>query len=538
MLFYLIKESRWLFITATIAGVMSGLCGVLLLTVINSVIAAETQTSAMQELWPFVAYVTIGMLMRMLASILFQRLKEHAHANMRLFITSRVLATDYNLLQRLGGAKIQSALTDHSANVSNFFINLPKIIMNGVIVLGCLTYLAVLSLNVLLIAIIVIALGGLCYHFVHLKAIKHLKVASKEQDNLFSYFDSLIAGAKELKLHREKRNWFKEEVLGKSIDKVRSERTKGMSMFVISVSWSNFLIYGFIGVVLFWLVGDVDNRVELMTGFTLLFIYMITPLESLLLNLPKANLANISAKHIDDVTSLLNEENNKTVDVEMKSFTQLTFENVSHSYYHEQSDEFFSLPEINLTINRAELIYLVGGNGSGKTTLAKLITGLYNPEQGRVILDNKELNSSDRDNFRQLFSSVFSDFHLFDTLLSNSSKELETKGNTLIKKLNLHHKVKIENGKFTTKSLSQGQRKRLALVVSYIEDRPFYLFDEWAADQDPTFKDVFYKELLPELTAKGKTVFVISHDDKYFHLADRLLKMDNGHLSEIPVPTV
>ena len=538
MLLYLIKESRWLFITATISGVLSGLCGVLLLTVINSTISAESQTAAMKELWPFIGYVTLGMLMRMLSSILFHRLKEHAHANIRLFITSSVLDTDYHQLQHLGGAKIQSALTDHSQNVANFFIGLPKIIMNSVIVIGCLTYLAVLSLNVLFIAVIVMSLGGLSYHLVHLKAIKHLKIASKEQDNLFSYFDSLIEGAKELKLHREKRHWFKEEVLGKSIDKVRSERTKGMSMFVISVSWSNFLIYSFIGFILFGLVGDVDNRVELMTGFTLLFIYMITPLESLLLSLPSANLAKISAQHIDEATKLLNEVNTKTPDVEIENFSQLTFEGVSHSYYHEQSDEFFSLPEINLTINRAELIYLVGGNGSGKTTLAKLITGLYNPEKGRLTLDNKELNTADRDNFRQLFSSVFSDFHLFDTLLSNSTAELEIKGNALIKKLNLHHKVKIENGAFSTKSLSQGQRKRLALVVSYIEDRPFYLFDEWAADQDPTFKDVFYKELLPELKAQGKTVFVISHDDKYFHLADRLLKMDNGHLSEIPVPTI
>jgi putative ATP-binding cassette transporter len=263
---------------------------------------------------------------------------------------------------------------------------------------------------------------------------------------------------------------------------------------------------------------------------------MISPLELLLLSLPRANLAKISAVRIDEVTKHLDPESQLSSTAIPHSFSELSLNNVSHAYYHEQSDEVFSLPAINVTFRPAELIYLVGGNGSGKTSLAKLVTGLYSPEQGEVLCDGKIVTDAERDDYRQLFSSVFSDFYLFESLLDNDSPDLEVKGNALIKKLNLHHKVKIENGAFNTQALSQGQRKRLALVVAYLEDRPFYLFDEWAADQDPAFKDIFYRELLPELTARGKTVLVISHDDRYFHLADRLLKMDNGHLTEISVP--
>ena len=371
---------------------------------------------------------------------------------------------------------------------------------------------------------------------VHLRAIDHLDAASDEQDNLFSYFRSLIEGAKELRLHRKKRLCFEEQVLAKSIDKVRRERATGMSIFMVATSWGNFLIYAFIGLVFFVLVGDIANRTEIITGFTLVFIYMISPLELLLLSLPRANLAKISAVRIDEVTKHLDPESKLKTEAVPSSFSELSLNNVSHAYYHEESDEVFSLPAINVAFKPAELIYLVGGNGSGKTSLAKLVTGLYSPEQGEVLFDGKIVTDAERDDYRQLFSSVFSDFYLFDSLLENDSPELEAKGNALIKKLNLHHKVKIKNGAFSTQALSQGQRKRLALVVAYLEDRPFYLFDEWAADQDPAFKDVFYKELLPELTARGKTVLVISHDDRYFHLADRLLKMDNGHLTEIAVP--
>ena len=58
------------------------------------------------------------------------------------------------------------------------------------------------------------------------------------------------------------------------------------------------------------------------------------------------------------------------------------------------------------------------------------------------------------------------------------------------------------------------------------------VFDEWAADQDPTFRHLFYTELLPELRAKGHLLVVISHDDRYFHIADRVITMKAGRIAE------
>jgi putative ATP-binding cassette transporter len=90
--------------------------------------------------------------------------------------------------------------------------------------------------------------------------------------------------------------------------------------------------------------------------------------------------------------------------------------------------------------------------------------------------------------------------------------------------------VQVKDGTLSTIELSQGQRKRLALLTAFLEDRPFYIFDEWAADQDPFFREVFYLQLLPELKAKGKTVLVISHDDRYYSLGDRIIKLDYGKI--------
>jgi len=181
-----------------------------------------------------------------------------------------------------------------------------------------------------------------------------------------------------------------------------------------------------------------------------------------------------------------------------------------------------------LTLTPGELVFLVGGNGSGKSTLAKIITGLYPPEKGEVRLDGKLITDKSRDDYRQLFSAVFSDFYLFESLLGMKARDLDTQAREYLVELHLDHKVKVRHGQFSTTDLSHGQRKRLALLTAYLENRPFYLFDEWASDQDPHFKEIFYTQLLPELKARGKAVLVITHDDRYFHLADRVIKLDYG----------
>lgn len=529
MLKYLIRQSKVLLLGAALASVIRGICGVLLVSQINAGLTAEGAVRETMAL-TFAVIAVAVMLSQMIASVLFERLSQRAHAELRRFIAGRVMAADFRHLEVIGAARVQSALSEHSAKVADFFVSFPAILTNAIVVAGCLVYMALLSWQLFLFAVIVIGLGSLGYHFAHLRAIRHLGAASKEQDRLFGYFRSLTDGAKELRLNQRKRAAFSDDVLGHSIETVRRERALGMSIFVASASWGNFLIYAFIGLVLFVLVGDVPERVRVMTGFALVFVYMVTPLESLLLNIPRANLAKVSAERIDEITRDMPASEVPALGTPGPALRGIALRSVLHRYYHEQSDDFFTLGPIDLEFRPGEISFLVGGNGSGKTTLAKLLVGLYPPEEGAIFLNDERVDDTNRDRYRQLFSAIFSDFHLFDRLLETGSAGLDEEGNRLLAKLHLQHKVKVQDGAFTTRSLSLGQRKRLALVVAYLEDRPFLLFDEWAADQDPAFKDVFYREVLPELRAMGKTVLVISHDDRYFHLADRLIRMENGQV--------
>jgi putative ATP-binding cassette transporter len=174
---------------------------------------------------------------------------------------------------------------------------------------------------------------------------------------------------------------------------------------------------------------------------------------------------------------------------------------------------------------------VIGGNGSGKTTLVKLLTGLYIPESGEIRLDGEPINDVNRDDYRQNFSVVFTDFYIFESFLGLGAPKLDAQAEEYLTRFQLNHKVQVKDGVLSTTELSQGQRKRLALLTAYLEDRSIYVFDEWAADQDPEFKEIFYYQLLPDLKARGKTVIVISHDDRYYHVADRLIKLDYGTLA-------
>jgi len=202
-----------------------------------------------------------------------------------------------------------------------------------------------------------------------------------------------------------------------------------------------------------------------------------------------------------------------------------------HRYHREREDDSFMLGPISLTMGPGELVFLIGGNGSGKSTLAKVITGLYPPAGGEIRLNGTVIGDQNRDDYRQCFSTVFSDYFLFERIVGTGGADGDRRAREYLERLHLNHKVSIKDGAFSTTQLSQGQRKRLALLCAYIEDRPFYLFDEWASDQDPLFKDVFYTQLLPELRSLHKAVLVITHDDRYFDRADRLIKLDYGKIT-------
>jgi putative pyoverdin transport system ATP-binding/permease protein len=271
---------------------------------------------------------------------------------------------------------------------------------------------------------------------------------------------------------------------------------------------------------------------ELLSGYVLTISYLMRPIGNTLAILPNLSQAGVALRKIDTLgLSLVSQaETLARTTTNPDKFDRIDIQQATHSYQLPGEEKTFTLGPIDLSLYPGELVFIVGGNGSGKSTLAKLITGLYIPDAGEILLDGTPIDDRHRELYRQLFSTVFADFYLFDRFIGLRLADGDAQANMYLAKLQLTHKVAIEEGKLSTTALSQGQRKRLALLTAYLEDRPIYLFDEWAADQDPFFREIFYQQLLPELKQRGKAILVISHDDRYFHLADRVLKLDYGKI--------
>jgi putative pyoverdin transport system ATP-binding/permease protein len=357
--------------------------------------------------------------------------------------------------------------------------------------------------------------------------------ARRDADTLVKHLRALTNGIKELKSHRGRRAAFFKEHLETTAGSLMENNISAFRMYAGAASWGQTLVFVVIGLYLFVLPRANNADGVALTGYTLALLYLMTPLQVIMNLLPQLGRANVALLTVQELGFTLAQDKPEILsdkDDPLAPWQRLELKSVTHAYRGENESESFMLGPIDLTIKAGETIFVIGGNGSGKTTLIKLIVGLYSAENGHIYLDRTQIQEDDLEKYRQNFSVVFADSFLFEDLLGLRSPDLESQAQDYLLKLKLAHKVNLSNGKLSTIELSQGQRKRLALLTAYLENRPIYVFDEWAADQDPYFKDVFYTHLLPELKMRGKTVIVISHDDRYFQAADRIIKLDEGRL--------
>jgi putative pyoverdin transport system ATP-binding/permease protein len=449
-------------------------------------------------------------------------------------LSRRILGAPLRSLEELGPHRLLASLTDDIPTITNAFTFIPVLCINFAVLLGAMIYLGYLYWPGLIAWLIFMAIGIVSYRLPVNRSLKYFKQARELGDALYKQFRALTDGTKELKLHRNRREAFLLQSLQGTAESVRHYNIVGNTIYTAANSWGGTLFFVFIGLTVFALPAFKPVDIHILTGYTLTILYMTAPLQVILNVFPMLTQANVAINKVESLgLSLAKQPAEVSSDDKFEAdeeWKKIDLVNVTHTYYREKENRSFTLGPINLSLQPGEMVFLIGGNGSGKTTLAKLLTGLYKPDTGHIEVDGETINDENRDRYRQYFSVVFADFFLFDSFLGLQASQLEQHAGKYLVQLQLDHKVEIKDGKLSTTDLSQGQRKRLALLTSYLEDRQVYLFDEWAADQDPLFKEVFYHQLLPELKRRGKTVIVITHDDKYYHTADRLVKLESGSL--------
>ena len=516
-------------------GVISGLCNAALIALINTGLA-QLQNTPQSLVWAFAALCILLPVSRFFSNALLIRLSAKSTADLRLQLCRRILQAPLHVLEGLGKHKLLASLTDDVNTITNTLTTLPLLCMHIAIVISSFVYLAWLSWPLFIGVVFFVFLAVLAYQLPAIKATSYFRKSREEYDALNKHFRAVTDGTKELKLHFNRREAFFSKLLQPTLKSLQRNDISGQTLFEAASSWGHILFFVLIGLLLFVWPNFAPTTTETLTGYVLTLLYIITPLQVVLGRLPGLSRTSIALKRIEklgfSLTEHLHRERSIAPGEGLPNWQSLELAGVTHSYHLEKENRSFVMGPIDLSISPGELIFVTGGNGSGKTTLSKILTGLYIPETGEIRLDGKPITDETRERYRQLFSVVFSEIFLFESLLGLDSPEIDSQATEYLIKLELDQKVEVKDGVLSTVDLSQGQRKRLSLLTAYLEDRPIYIFDEWAADQDPVFKNVFYYQILLELKSRGKTVIVISHDDRYYGIADRIVKLDYGKIEQ------
>jgi putative pyoverdin transport system ATP-binding/permease protein len=550
----LLLKASWQSVTiAAIMGSLSGVCSALLIRMVNETVAGNPVS-----LWEFVGVTIASLVATITSQYLLIRLAQGAIYELRLRLTRAILTTPLATLEQLGAGKLLATLTEDVQTIANTIFIIPFICIDLAVIASCWVYLAIQSLPVFLAMLFCVGFAIVTVQSLMGNARQYLKQARDEDDTLLKHFGSLTAGTKELKLSRLRRRSFFEDDLEPSAGRSRHYQVRALTLFSVATGWGNLLLFFIIGMILFALPKFIVVTPAILSAYALTMIFLMMPFGNLFQRLPFILRANVALTKVDEMGLQLEAQAERSPlsplgkggtgigtdketqnsptplsppfqggfrGIESQAKT-IALSNVIHQYRGDREDTPFTLTIPYLEIPAGQLLFIVGGNGSGKSTLAKILMGLYPPETGRLAWDNQTIAEENLSDYRENFSAIFADFYLFDRVLE--TEQTKKQAQIYLEKLQIAHKVQIQDGMLSTTALSTGQRKRLALLNAYLEDRSVYVFDEWASDQDPVFRDLFYHTILQELKQRGKTVIVISHDDRYFNVGDRLIKLDYG----------
>ncbi len=507
--------------------------GFVVVTIGVSVMAILYDTLAIHQEQPEIRYCimfTVLMTAYFVSYRRFQlfviRFAQQAVADIRLDIMGHVRHIGLRDFEKIGPEKIYLALIYDEKFVSAISQYAASVLVATIGVITIHIYLCSLSFPAGILSIFIYGMTCVIYGFKQIRIREMIEQVRAEEKIFLESVRDLFEGFKELRLNNKKSDDFFQRGLKNQASLLRELKIQYQNVFLnnYSMAYGLFKSLLMLMVLLIPLFGIVTSDL-LFTFFGCLF---FMPYSVLIDRVPGIILAAVSLRRLFELQQALEKTDQEPEISEYPpvaaGFERLTYENIGFCYGGKNRDAFGVGP-LDIAVSKGEILFITGGNGSGKSTLLKLITGLYPMQSGRVCLNNAEILIRD---YRHMFSVIFSDYHLFMRLYGMDKIDAD-QAVEFIRMMQLEGKVRLENNRFTTLKLSAGQKKRLALIAAMMEDKPIYVFDEWAADQDPQFRQYFYETLLPSFKSQGKTVIAVTHDDRYFHVADRVVKLEYGH---------
>ena len=522
------SDRRAILIAATAAGLSNALA----LALVN--IAAGSAESA--NILSFVLFSLLVVVRILAARHMAHRTNaamEAALHRTRSRIVEKIERAELGRVEQIGRSEIFDQLTEGMTTISTAATAAGSLLQSFFVVAFSLGYLLWVSPTAFAI---LVPVGLATTYAYRARADSFVGVARdyvKARTRFLDLLMGLLKGAKEIKLNRARsRDFLVDYELASA--KMRDVSTLFSHVFDDNNLFVTGALYALLGALVFVVPRYSESTPATLSTLVALVMFVWGSVKGAITGYPIYMQANIALAGITELEGKLEGARPAALDVDPWSGKpgRIQLSGVEYAYPTESGDQRFHVGPIDLTIEPGEILFIVGGNGAGKSTLMKLLTGLYSPTAGVVSASDVSVRPENVAAYREMISAIFSDFHLFSRVYGLLDADPEAM-HVLLREMQLQHKTSFRGGQFTRRDLSTGQKKRLAMIVALLEDRPIFVLDEWAADQDPEFRMYFYESLLPTLKRKGKTIIAVSHDDRYFHCADRVVTMDYGAIRSI-----
>lgn len=530
MLKSILKQHQSWFIKVIVSSIVASLLGIGVLTFINQYLLQATLSLGTSLLF-FIALIAVYFFISTYAQKQLTSLGHQLVYELRLRLFKQVLDSDLPRLRMITKPKMMASLSSDVQHIAYAFVRMPELMQGGLFVVMTCTYMCYLSPKVFAVVmgwIVLTLIGG---NWSVRKVYQHLVDVRATENKIYRNYESAYDGFKELALNCHRASALYQEFQGVA-GKHRDHVVSADNFHAFAGNFTNIMMLGAVGIIFYLSVYLDWTSFPVATTIAVALLFVRTPLISAVGAFPTILQAKVSLKAIEALNLPPYQAELALPQPIATQWQTLRFSNVAYTY---NEGDHFALKPVNFTLNRGEVVFVIGQNGSGKSTLSMILAGLYTPTAGEIYIDDQLITNDNRSAYRQLFASVFTDFYLFTQLIdTNGHLAASDLIDVWVDHLEMSHKVTINDGHLANTALSQGQKKRLGLLISAVEGKQILILDEWAADQDPNFRKVFYEKLLPILKQQGYTIFAISHDDKYFHHADRIVEMKNGEMIDVP----
>ncbi|NTG39377.1 cyclic peptide export ABC transporter [Agrobacterium rhizogenes] len=534
-----IREYHLMILASAVCSVGSAVVTLLFLSQINNLAHHGLGDQRLSALAVGSSLLCALIIVGSVNQILLARLGAQLVSHLRMSLARQLINADYQFLSNRKSF-VFGALIEDIGHIAPLMLIVPQVFNSFLLSALCAIYLISISISLfgLLAAFLTFsfAISLLLDRYTRSK----FDELRENEELIFESFRSIGDGKKELSLNAGRANHFTNYVLSPAIDRARGMMTTVHLGWGLYGVWSDAIFYGAIFLIVYigQLVIGLPSTV--IFPFVVGAFFLLGPLAFLARSGDRIGAGMASLRHLRKVGLTLQSNLNtaprlptqSTSVLNLDNWTSLRLKDVEFRYAGATPSS--SLGPISLEIKRGEIVFLVGANGSGKTTLLLLLCSLLKPTSGEIFLHEHSIDS-DLVEYRSRLGGVFGDFFLFPHVLDGFGKLVsDQKISELIQDLGLLNHVTSIESRLSTTSLSTGQRKRMALLQCYAEDREICFFDEWAADQDPNFRMQFYLNILPALKRRGKTLIVISHDDRFFHVADQIIELRDGKVFSDP----